>query len=383
MSRGKRITGAVTWQGRTQDNRRIGAQVEQLITDTPPAAHTHPQAEVDDLVDDLDAIDDALVALALEDSALDARVDALEIAPPAHAASHQAGGGDAIKLDDLAAPDDTTDLNATAAAHGLLPKLSNVATEFLNGQGAWATPAGGGGPRTPQRSSATGALDDVDLTDGHTWLILDGAAPVISGFEVAGVAPSDGDSVLVDYVGTGSARVEDQSTGTGSAEANRVIGVSVRGQFLGQGGRLLCVYDGTEDRWRLSLIDPGAPIPVPFDADDFVASSGVWTVEEADVATFTFQQRGKILNVSVWLNSTSKDTTAGGTLAITLPGGFTVARSTGFAGVRKDNGTWGGMLIFVQTSTPTRMDCSKQDLSDWTASVNNTNVIGQCFIEVE
>jgi hypothetical protein len=45
------------------------------------------------------------------------------------------------KLDDLATPDDNTDLNASTAAHGLLPKLSNSSTQFLNGQGAWATPS--------------------------------------------------------------------------------------------------------------------------------------------------------------------------------------------------------------------------------------------------
>lgn len=48
----------------------------------------------------------------------------------------------AFKLDDLAAPDDNTDLNASTAKHGLLPKLSGSATEFLNGVGAFATPAG-------------------------------------------------------------------------------------------------------------------------------------------------------------------------------------------------------------------------------------------------
>jgi len=48
----------------------------------------------------------------------------------------------ATKLDDLAAPDDNTDLNATAAAHGLLPKLSNVVTEFLNGTGVFSVPVG-------------------------------------------------------------------------------------------------------------------------------------------------------------------------------------------------------------------------------------------------
>jgi hypothetical protein len=62
--------------------------------------------------------------------------------PSAHATSHQSGGGDAIKLDDLAAPDDNTDLNASTSAHGLLPKLSNVATQYMNGTGGWSVPAG-------------------------------------------------------------------------------------------------------------------------------------------------------------------------------------------------------------------------------------------------
>lgn len=60
--------------------------------------------------------------------------------PLAHAASHQSGGSDAVKLDDFATPDDNTDLNASTTRHGLLPKLSNVATEFLDGQGNWNAP---------------------------------------------------------------------------------------------------------------------------------------------------------------------------------------------------------------------------------------------------
>lgn len=42
-----------------------------------------------------------------------------------------------IKLDDLGTPDDNTDLNASTSRHGLLPKLDNNATHFLNGQGNW------------------------------------------------------------------------------------------------------------------------------------------------------------------------------------------------------------------------------------------------------
>jgi hypothetical protein len=64
--------------------------------------------------------------------------------PKAHHTSHESGGSDAVKLDDLATPDDNTDLNATTSRHGLLPKLSGSTTEFLRGDGAWATISGGG-----------------------------------------------------------------------------------------------------------------------------------------------------------------------------------------------------------------------------------------------
>ena len=65
-------------------------------------------------------------------------------APSAHATSHRTGGVDSIALDTLAAPTDITTLNATASLHGLLPKLSNVATQYLNGTGNWTVPPSGG-----------------------------------------------------------------------------------------------------------------------------------------------------------------------------------------------------------------------------------------------
>lgn len=44
---------------------------------------------------------------------------------------------------DITLADNTTN-NASTTAHGLLKKLSNISTEFMNGAGNWATPAGGG-----------------------------------------------------------------------------------------------------------------------------------------------------------------------------------------------------------------------------------------------
>jgi len=66
--------------------------------------------------------------------------------PTAHQASHNSGGSDALKLDDLAAADDNTDLNSTTSAHGLLPKLGGGSTNFLRADGTWAAPSTGGNP---------------------------------------------------------------------------------------------------------------------------------------------------------------------------------------------------------------------------------------------
>ena len=76
-----------------------------------------------------------------------------------HHPTHELGGSDPIKLDDLNPTDNNTDLNATALAHGLLPRLSGEPDHYLNGMGAWAIPAGGSGG-----GGATGQW--VDLTNG-------------------------------------------------------------------------------------------------------------------------------------------------------------------------------------------------------------------------
>jgi len=53
-----------------------------------------------------------------------------------HHLTHESGGSDAIKADDLAALDDNTDLNASNAVHGFLPKLGAANSKaFVNAAG--------------------------------------------------------------------------------------------------------------------------------------------------------------------------------------------------------------------------------------------------------
>lgn len=55
---------------------------------------------------------------------------------------HVGGDGAAIVEAALTLADNTTN-NASTTKHGFCPKLSNVVTQFLNGQGGWTAPAGG------------------------------------------------------------------------------------------------------------------------------------------------------------------------------------------------------------------------------------------------
>lgn len=84
--------------------------------------------------------------------------------PTTHATSHKSGGGDAIKLDELAAPTDITTLDATTSLHGLLPRLGGGTTNFLRADGAWAAPAGGGGGY-PIHVIPAAAFDPAHTTD--------------------------------------------------------------------------------------------------------------------------------------------------------------------------------------------------------------------------
>jgi hypothetical protein len=86
-------------------------------------------------------------------------------APQAHATSHASGGSDSIKLDDLAVPDDNTDLNATTSAHGLLPKLGGGTSNFLRADGTWAAPSG-----APSLIVFSGYDEVGGTTVGTTWV---------------------------------------------------------------------------------------------------------------------------------------------------------------------------------------------------------------------
>ena len=89
-----------------------------------------------------------------------------------HSARHESGGGDAIKLDDFAAPDDNTDLNASTDKHGLLPKLGGGTTNYLRADGTWAAPAGSATFGSQYHSATSEGEDTTTSTSYQTKLTL-------------------------------------------------------------------------------------------------------------------------------------------------------------------------------------------------------------------
>lgn len=231
---------------------------------------------------------------------------------------------------------------------------------------------------TEQTSTDTGAVNNFSLTAPFTFLRCTGAAPIFSGFTVDGAAPVGGCRVLIECLGT-TLRVTTQDTN--STDVNRVICASANGQIVGVNGLILAVYDDTTDRWRATVLDPGAPITPAFSAGDYTTDTGTWTVASGDVGAFVYQQRGKTVWVSYLINTTTVATTPN-LLRIAIPGGFTATKTT-YGGLHRfvDNGTAAVGFSRVNASA-TVIENGRQDGAAFANATDNTYVWAQITFEV-
>ena len=131
--------------------------------------------------------------------------------------------GDQTISDATISTTDITTNNASTTKHGFLKKLSNVSTEFMNGQGNWATPAGGGTPGgsttqvqynssgafagssnlTWANGSQTLSVGNTGTLDGGNQLNFASNAKALR-LDTNGIYPTTGDGGLnLGYIGGG------------------------------------------------------------------------------------------------------------------------------------------------------------------------------------
>lgn len=179
-----------------------------------------------------------------------------------HAHTNAAGGGQ-LAEGALALTDITTN-NATASAHGLLPKLSGNAAQFLTGTGTWATPAGAGDALTTNPLSQFAATTSLQLLgvisdETGSGALVFATSPTIVTPTIAKVANLTGNGFVKTSGGDGTLSID---TATYITTTTGVIGITIDGGGVaittGVKGFIAVEKACTIVGWRLLSTDAGA-----------------------------------------------------------------------------------------------------------------------------
>jgi hypothetical protein len=202
---------------------------------------------------------------------------------------------------------DITTNDVSSSKHGFAPKGTGLATQYLDGTGAYSTPAGS---TTTQTTTAVGTQTGLNLTgypvtilrcNNATSLTFQGITTGGAGHEVMLLAIGAGD-VTINNDDAGATALKRILTGTGAAIT---ITAGVGWAFI--------VYDNTTGRWRLagssatgsasdatltttdittnnvSTTKHGFAPKAPNDATKFLDGTGVYSVPASGIATPVLQ----------------------------------------------------------------------------------------------
>lgn len=225
--------------------------------------------------------------------------------------------------------------------------------------------------------STTGNIDDLDFQGCAVILMSNATLATIRGLK----AGHPGQLVTILSIGAGEVDLSHQSTG--SAAANRMINwITGASTPLAPGaGQATYAYDDGESRWKLVGHDQGAWISVPYNAGDFTATAGTWTVDAGDVNTFAYYVQGKSVTVNLFISTTSVSANPTG-LLVALPHGFTAANATRQISAMINNGTGTtGFLDFGSGSMTVIRACRDTAGTAWDIATNATYVLGGITFE--
>lgn len=305
-----------------------------------------------------------------------------------------------------ATPDGLTSTEATALLNamvgdsgsggtkGLAPAPSSgnaAAGYFLKADGTWAKPAGGSA--TGEATiTLTGNQDNVDFSQATLLRCNNSSDLTIRGL----VAGTPGQKLTVASVGTGHVFFEPEDTN--STAANRILThISSGPTPLYKGiGRAMFEYDGTTARWRLITHDQGDWIQYAtdyasgFSASDFTGNGSMtWTVASTDVAQISWKLTGKDLMLMFQVATTSVGGTPNNELRWTLPYGYAIETISGTPNPNAqflralNNGTAESTGFTSITSDLTYIAFKRPGNANWTASTDNTNILGLFCVPIE
>jgi hypothetical protein len=240
-----------------------------------------------------------------------------------------------------------------------------------------------------QTTTLTGTQNNFNLTARNAILDCNNAsALMLTGLTVNGATPQDGDRVKIISANT---TVKMTNGDLGSTAGNRFGHPQAAGQILGQNGIAEYVYNGAPSSggvgfWRPLAVEPGAPINVAYSAGNFTASAGTWTVDAGDQLVFNYQQRGKVVRLSILINTSTVSGVGVGQLRIALPNGFLGAAEEHFGVLIYNNLSQEVAEAFVSNGA-TFLAFSNSGGSigsgTWTNSTNGTSIRCEVTIQIQ
>lgn len=147
----------------------------------------------------------------------------------------------------------------------------------------------------------------------------------------------------------------------------RLAGVVTASDSISERGRTTAMGDWTS---------------VTYNAANFTASAGTWTVDSADQVGYSYTLVGKTMTLRVDLRDTTVSGTAPSNLNVAIPGGFTSAGYSAVVYDLLDNGT---LRLGFGRSTPSGsvIELYQQDRANWSLSTNLTNLAFTLSLEVQ
>ena len=223
--------------------------------------------------------------------------------------------------------------------------------------------------------TTTGNIDNLDFSGADLIRMNNATDATIRGL----VAGSPGQQVTIVSIGAGHVYLAHQNAN--STEANRLINYATGAATpLGaRAGTATYQYDATTDRWRLVAHEQGAWITPTFAAGDYTATSGTWTVESADVSTFTHRLVGRTMNV-IWNIGTFSVSANPSSLLRVIPGGFTSTGNQPGTCMVADNGETRELGVWVALGTS--MYFQLGDNTAWAITTNGGGTFGSAAFQI-